>query len=123
MRFFGRWDIILALGLIIISAATLFLINANSGKTIAVISIDGSQTERINLTAVKNRTIPINGAVPVVIETDNGRIRFLSAECPDKLCVRTGWISKAGQTAVCLPARVSITITGADDKLPDIITE
>jgi hypothetical protein len=32
------------------------------------------------------------------------------ADCPDKLCIRQGIVSRSGERIVCLPNRVSITI-------------
>lgn len=43
-----------------------------------------------------------------------GRIRFAAADCPDKVCVRTGWISRAGQIAVCVPGQLIIKLEGPD---------
>ncbi|MFR4337598.1 MAG: NusG domain II-containing protein [Lachnospira pectinoschiza] len=45
------------------------------------------------------------------------------ADCPDKLCVKTGMISKTGETIVCLPHRVVVEIIGAaaDDSGVDSI--
>ena len=44
------------------------------------------------------------------------------ADCPDKLCVKTGRISKTGETIVCLPHRVVVEIIGAaaDDSGVDL---
>lgn len=39
-------------------------------------------------------------------------VRFSTSDCPDKICVQTGPISKTGQVAACVPARVLIRITG-----------
>lgn len=41
-----------------------------------------------------------------------GRIRFAEADCPDKVCVRTGWISRSGQIAACVPGHLIIKIEG-----------
>lgn len=45
------------------------------------------------------------------IEMRNNQIHFIEANCPDQVCVHTGWIQDAGTIAVCLPNRVSIEIT------------
>ena len=37
-----------------------------------------------------------------------------SAHCPDKLCVKQGKISCVGETIICLPYRLSITIVCED---------
>lgn len=41
-----------------------------------------------------------------------GAIRFSASDCPDKICVQTGSISKSGQVAACVPARMLVRITG-----------
>ena len=54
-----------------------------------------------------------------VIQISGGRARMLSANCPDQRCVRQGEISRAGQTIVCLPGRVVITLRGVRSPGPD----
>lgn len=44
----------------------------------------------------------------VVIQ--NGKARMESADCRDQICVHTGWISRNGQTVVCLPNRVVLEV-------------
>jgi len=46
-----------------------------------------------------------------IIEVDKDRVRVVSSPCPDKDCVRQGWISKPGQMLVCLPNKVVVKIT------------
>jgi len=49
-----------------------------------------------------------------LVYTD-GRIRFAEADCPDKICVRTGWISRPGQIAACVPGDLILKMTGPSD--------
>ena len=35
------------------------------------------------------------------IEVKNGKVAVTQSDCPDKICVNTGFIDKGGQTAVC----------------------
>lgn len=42
-----------------------------------------------------------------------GKVRFASAPCNSQYCVHQGWLSQAGQVAICLPNRVSIELIGA----------
>ena len=51
-----------------------------------------------------------------IIEISGGSVRMIYADCPDKICVRTGAISRSGQSIVCAPHRVVITIAGSDGK-------
>lgn len=46
------------------------------------------------------------------LEIADGRIRFVSAPCRHKVCINTGWVSKAGDTAACLPNRISLNLSG-----------
>ncbi|MDW7656632.1 MAG: NusG domain II-containing protein [Bacillota bacterium] len=52
------------------------------------------------------------GGYHYLIVYEAGRIRFAEADCPDKVCVRTGWISRSGQIAACVPGRLIIKIVG-----------
>jgi len=47
-----------------------------------------------------------------VIEVAAGKVRVVSDPGPQQLCVRQGWISRAGESLVCLPNRVVIQIPG-----------
>ncbi len=78
---------------------------------IAVITQNGQIIERIDLDAVsESREIMLPGKYKEIVEVEKGRIRFKEADCPDKICVKTGWLEEAGDTAVCLPNRAVVTI-------------
>ena len=40
----------------------------------------------------------------------DGCARIEEADCPDKLCVKQGTVSQSGESLVCLPNRVVVTI-------------
>ena len=46
------------------------------------------------------------------IRTGGGRIRFEQADCPDRICVLTGWIGRPPQVAVCIPGHLLLRILG-----------
>jgi len=52
-----------------------------------------------------------NGGYNILVITGSG-IYMKEANCPDQICVNFGRISKPGQTIVCLPHKVVISITG-----------
>lgn len=45
-----------------------------------------------------------------VIEYKDGRVRMKEADCPDQICVQSGWISIPPQQIVCLPYRVVVKV-------------
>ena len=56
------------------------------------------------------------------LEISGGRVRMVDSACPDKLCVRTGWISRPGESIVCLPNRVVIEIKSGEGD-PDVVNQ
>lgn len=62
------------------------------------------------------------------IEIRQGGIGIISANCPDRLCVRQGFITDAKLPVTCLPNRLVILLRPAPDEAernsitPDIIT-
>ena len=54
-----------------------------------------------------------------VVEVRAGRARIVSDPSPPQYCVQQGWLSHAGETALCLPNRTAISIGGQrqDDSL------
>ena len=59
----------------------------------------------------------MNGAV---IELDKDGAHFVSSPCPDRICVNKGIIKRAGDSAVCLPQRVSVRIEGGDSEIDSV---
>lgn len=45
------------------------------------------------------------------IRVENGKIGVVDADCPDKICVRQGFIDNGALPIVCLPHRLSVVIT------------
>ena len=81
----------------------------------AIVTQDGEEIARVNLANLPEPLrIAYDGEYPGIILAENGRIRFLEAECPDHVCVDTGWLTRAGGTAACLPARVLVRLEGND---------
>jgi hypothetical protein len=50
-------------------------------------------------------------------------VQVISSPCPEKICVKTGRISKPGQWIACLPNRVFISIRGRRSEQPDAVSQ
>ncbi len=105
--------------LIILSFVPLvvFSINHKESSTkegnIAIISIDGKEVDRFELTEEtkhKEKTYYPGKDKYNIIEMNGTQIRVKEDNSPDQIAVRTGWISKPGQTSVCLPHKLVIEI-------------
>lgn len=53
-----------------------------------------------------------------VITYEDGRVRINEADCPDQVCVMTGWLRRNGQISACVPGHVLLKIEGSLDS-PD----
>ena len=49
----------------------------------------------------------------------DGKARVLDADCPDKICVDKGAISKNDESIICLPHNVVVTIDSNEEKVVD----
>lgn len=50
-----------------------------------------------------------------VLVIENGSAAVTEADCPDKLCVKQRAISKNGESIVCLPHKLVITVVGGEE--------
>jgi hypothetical protein len=57
-----------------------------------------------------------------IVQIENGGARMLDADCPDKICIKEGFIDKNGQTIVCLPNRFVVEIKGEDKAETDEVS-
>lgn len=112
-KLFMRADFIVILTVIILSIL-LFIPNLLNDSTLtAQIYVDGEVVEEINLQEVeKSYTLTPKDGTKITVE--KGKICFSDAHCKDELCIKSGWLSKKGQTAACLPERVVVSIKGTD---------
>lgn len=94
------------------------------GKTYVLIEINGKLYQRVSL-GEDGPNLKIS--VPVttgenIVEIDRDRVRMLYAQCPDKDCMRQGFISRPGQMIVCLPNRMVIKIQ-SDKSTKEVVDE
>ncbi len=62
----------------------------------------------------QTRELHIKGPIgESIIVINNGQARFKQSPCPNQYCVHQGWLSHAGQVAICLPNQVSLQLLGA----------
>lgn len=111
-----RRDVILIVVLLIAALTAYFIIEAVVKKQgcNVVVKVDGKVIDTMRLD--KNQSIIVkgyNGGSNKVVIEDN-MVYMTEADCPDKICINTGKISRTGETIVCLPHRVVVEITKAD---------
>lgn len=96
-------------GIFLLSLLALLFFRGDSGSR-AEISIDGKLVMTVELSQDDEDISLSDFDKNVGLRIKNHQIAFLDSDCPNKTCVAIGFIHRKGQTAVCLPNRVAITI-------------
>ena len=73
-----------------------------ASKTVASLPIDEDTVYNVE----------IGGKITNVVEIKGGEVSVISADCPDKICVNHRAISKSGESIICLPNKVVVSIEG-----------
>lgn len=61
----------------------------------------------------QQRTLEIPGPLGITtVIIDHGRVRVASDPGPRQYCVKQGWLTQAGEVAMCLPNQVSVELLG-----------
>ena len=81
----------------------------------AVVTVDGQEIGRYPLS--KSGTFPLNGGTNILV-VENGEAWVSEADCPDKVCMGMGKISRNGEFIACLPNRLLIVVEGAAEQSP-----
>ena len=84
-----------------------------AGKTVQIFQ---GKTLVMELPLKQDRHITIQGPLgPTVVEIHDGRARVVSSPCTGKQCIRAGWLSRAQDSAACVPNHVLVLIPGDAD--------
>jgi hypothetical protein len=60
-------------------------------------------------------TLAVEGGIGTShLEIAEGRVRFTDSPCNGRYCVHSGWLSKTGQVAACLPNGVVVEVLGGE---------
>jgi len=109
-----EWPVFLVIVLVVIGV--LALANGRSKGVTAVVEQNGKIVLIKNLSQLAGpETVDITGenGVTVTVEFSPDGARVTQADCPDKTCQRTGQLTRAGESSVCLPGRVVLRLEGS----------
>lgn len=112
-------DIVLILAIALVGLCLLFF---NGRKTTpgssVVVEVDGKTVASYPLDT--DGVFVMNGGTNT-LEIKDGKARISDADCPNMQCVRQGWISRGGQSIVCLPNKLIVTVTSSDRSVDYIL--
>jgi hypothetical protein len=74
--------------------------------------VDGQKIRDISLSDEKKEIMMQGLKGPFAFEIKDEKVRMKDSTCPNKLCVKMGWIRQEGQVVCCIPNRVVLKIIG-----------
>ena len=113
-------DLILVAVLLVAALALFFGLRSRQARDTgtgaqAVVTVDGKEIGRYPLK--KSGTFPLNGGTNILV-VENGEAWVSEANCPDKVCMGMGKISRNGEFIACLPNRLLVVVEGAAEDSP-----
>lgn len=120
-KLFGRRDLILlAVFLLIGGAALLFqLARPAAAGGVAEVSVDGELVAALPLSEDGEMVVEGYGGGENTLVIRDGEADIVAATCPDGVCVRHRPVSREGESIICLPNRVVVTICGGKEAAVD----
>ena len=71
-------------------------------------------------TLTEEKKITIDGQYHLTVTLTKDGVSVTESDCPGQDCVHTGRITRAGQSIVCLPEQVVVTLEGKTSA-PDVV--
>lgn len=102
------FDILLILTLLGVSF--FFIYRNHFGISTVVEIYEEGRTRSLDIS--RDTTITLKESF--IIEIKSRKIRVVSSDCPKKVCRHLGWISRPGDTIVCVPGRIAVVIRGKE---------
>ena len=117
-------DLILVGAILLLALLLFFLVRngqdrATGTDAVAVVTVDGAEVGRYPLN--KSGTFPLNNGSNILV-VENGEAWVSEANCPDKVCMGMGKISRNGEFIACLPNRLIVVVEGGEPALVDGMT-
>lgn len=105
-------DIILIAALLVLAGAALLCVRLtrSAGGTVRV-TLDGRVAAQLPLGADCTRVFESERGSNTVVIRDGG-VSVTEADCSDKVCVNQGAIRYNGESIVCLPHKLVVTVVG-----------
>lgn len=113
----ARWNLFrpldVAVALAILAAAAVFLPRlASPFGTRAEVTVDGRKAARLSLEGPRRELEVATALGPLRLAYGEGRVEVAEAPCPNRLCVRSGPVSRDGAALLCVPCKVKVEVSG-----------
>lgn len=112
-QFFSKRDLLIIAALLAAAGIAFFvkaLLTDRSSTAEAEIYYKAKVVKTVMLRPGLNEKFAVPGQPDVVLQVSDGKIRFYTSTCRDKICIKAGFLSRPGESAACLPNKVAVKI-------------
>ena len=117
--------VVLAVALLAIGTSVLFYggLGSKDGDVTAVVLHYGEEVACVDLDQLDGeKQITIDGKYHLTVTLTDDGAQVTHSDCPTQDCVRTGHVSRVGQSIICLPEQVVVKLVGVKTESdPDLI--
>lgn len=115
-KLIGRRDLVLLAVFLVIGLLLLawWYLRPVPAGGIAEVAVDGEVVAELPLSEDAEMVVEGYGGGENTLVIRDGTADITSASCPDGVCVRHRAISRDGESIICLPNRVVVTIRGGE---------
>lgn len=103
----------------LLAAAVLWMLRPQprGPHLVAVVTVENREVVSIDLEKEEDREFSIleETGLPITFQIRDHAIRFLESDCPDKICIHTGFLKNDLDVASCLPNRTTLFVTVSED--------
>lgn len=119
-------DALVAAAVVALAVVTALLFygpRTGAGQLTAVITQHGQTVRTVALTGLdKELVIPLDdGTYHLTVRISGDAAYIADSDCPGQDCVHTGAITRAGQSIVCLPAQVVISLVSTSSDVDAVL--
>lgn len=95
--------------------ASFAFVNALSGEgSVVLIQVDGAIVHKTSLK--ETHIIAVHGTHgQLTVEIRGGKVAITQAQCPNHICVKTGWRTHSGEIIVCVPNNTVVRIAASKE--------
>lgn len=106
-----QYIIYVVLGVAVLGSL-LFVLRPAKGGVTAKIQVGDTIVRELSLDTAKDGEFSIEDetGLPITFEVRDHAIRFKSSDCPDKVCIKSGFMRRDMDIASCLPNRTILTV-------------
>lgn len=119
-----RADVLLLVVLVLLAGFFILRNVMSSQETAQIIEIRQGNEEPTYVSLHEDAIIDLSRDGKInVIQVKDGSVHMIEANCRDHLCVKKGHITKVGDSIVCLPHRLAISILGEEEGEIDVLSQ